>query len=67
MLKMFTGREQLRFGQHKDAIAAVVKLRAVNGTSGIPLHQMRPCCFLTTNQNAVIGQITAFLRYDGSI
>lgn len=32
--EIFTGRQQLLFGEHKHTIAAVIKLQPVNGTSG---------------------------------
>lgn len=55
-IEMFTGREQLRFGQHKDAIAAVVKLQPCERHIRIlPIRCTMPFDF--TNQNAVIGQI----------
>ncbi|ABX20441.1 hypothetical protein SARI_00515 [Salmonella enterica subsp. arizonae serovar 62:z4,z23:-] len=61
---MFTGREQLRFGQHKDAIAAVVKLQPGERHIRVLLHQMYHAVSDFTNQNARIGQIIRRIPQD---
>ena len=54
---MRAGGNQLRFSQHKDAIAAVFKLQPGKWNVRILFHQMYHAVADFTNQDTVIAEI----------